>query len=76
MPSVWDHHRPNAPPLYPGCVSGITGDMRRLPLTLHTIYVDLLDKLLDDAVATQGRDMVRTLTRDGTKSDDDLFATE
>ena len=30
--------------------------MRRLPLTLQTIYVDLLDKLLDDEVAIQGRE--------------------
>ena len=28
--------------------------MRRLPLSLQTIYVDLLDKLLDDEVAAQG----------------------
>jgi hypothetical protein len=30
--------------------------MRRLPLTIQTIYVDLLDKLLDDEVAVQGRE--------------------
>ncbi len=30
--------------------------MRRLPLTVQTIYVDLLDKLLDEAVAHQGRE--------------------
>ena len=35
---------------------GITENMRRLPLALQTIYVDLLDKLLDDQVATQGRE--------------------
>ena len=30
--------------------------MRRLPLTLQTIYADLLDKLLDEAVAAPGRE--------------------
>ncbi len=29
--------------------------MKRLPLTLHTIYADLLDKLLDAAVADHGK---------------------
>ena len=42
--------------LYPIGILGITDAMRRLPLALQTTYADLLDRLLDDAVARQGRE--------------------
>ena len=50
---IWDNPKIV---LYPVRNSGITNQMRRLPLTLQTIYADLLDKLLDEAVAAPGRE--------------------